>query len=117
MKKNSYEALPVMIQRLNNRLHQQNEEITSLVIQKADVKDPSVIKKSEDLQTDVDDLCSSIFNQFEILKSDYEKGALTLVWYKEYLKDLKNLLVNRDEPLTNKNLKAETIAKEISRYL
>ena len=117
MRSNSYDFLPVTIQNLNNKLQEQKEEVTSLTIRKANVSDPSVIRKSEEIQTDIDDLCTNIFNQFNILKSDYEKGAVTLVWYKEYLKDLKNLLVDREEPLSNKNLKAELLAKEISRYI
>jgi hypothetical protein len=117
MRNQSYSLLPVTIQSLNNKLQEQQVEVTNLAIQKADVTDPSTIKKSEQIQTDIDDLCTSIFNQFTILKGNYETSLITLVWYREYLKDLKNLLVNRSEPINNKNLKAEVIAKEISRYL
>lgn len=117
IRSNIYDVLNVTVKNLQNKMNEHFEELSNIVIMKADVHDKEVIRKSEELKENVDNLCSSVYNQFTILKRDYVSGAINLSRYKENLKPLKDLLIDREHKITNPNLHATEIALEVGRIL
>jgi|GEM_PF-2083688 len=110
VRSNGYDTLGTTVAKLKKKHAEHKDELVK-AIREGD------LHSMGEVLSEMDVLAKSTFESFSMLKSDYDRGRITLSRYLPHLKNLKSLLTDVDEKITNPHLKAHLIAGEIERYI
>jgi len=105
------EKIPTTITALVTKLAEHRDSIT-----KADIHNEQSLQNCMGAFEEVNSLCKSVYQGFSRLRADFQLGVINQAFYVDRLKPIKDLLLESGEMLTNPNLKAPVIAKELLKW-
>lgn len=108
---NKYDRLELTTVELKRAMAKHRNELS-----KADINDLRTIHRAIDRYDDVNRLCKATYDQFTSLRTAFRAGEINLMRYRRDLENLRSLLLDSGEKITNENLHAKDIASEILKY-
>jgi hypothetical protein len=105
------ERIPTTIHALKTKMAEHKN-----YIQKADLHNQESLQDCVDAFDEVNSLCKSVYEGFSALRADYQLGVINQAFFVDRLRPIKDLLLDSGEMITNPNLKAQAIAKELKKW-